>query len=204
MSILAFRRRAFRPVIKYAKILISYIRLKIIPLSSANLEIGSGSAKRTDWLTLDICKGSDIYWDLRLRLPFAQMSFNKVYCSHVLEHFSFNELMVLLRNVHRILKPGGQFYICVPDASLYIEAYLGKRDAEKMLQYKPAISSSHSMDILNYIFYMDGQHKYMFDAENLAYHCKAAGFRQCETRSFDPVLDQAARDYESLYMLCIK
>ena len=138
------------------------------------------------------------------KLPFAQMSFEKVYCSHVLEHFSYNELMFLLRNVHRILKPGGQFYICVPDASLYIEAYLGKRDAGKMLQYKPAVSSSLPMDILNYIFYMDGLHKFMFDAENLGYHCKVAGFGQCTIRSFDSMLDQEARDYESLYMLCIK
>ncbi len=60
------------------------------------------------------------------------------------------------------------------------------------------------MEILKYMFYMDGHHKFMFDLENLAFHCEAAGFTDCAPRVFDPHLDMAARDYESLYMSCRK
>jgi predicted SAM-dependent methyltransferase len=110
----------------------------------------------------------------------------------------------VLREVHRLLRPSAEFLIPVPDASLYVEAYLGKRDADELMQYEPAIASRKSMDVLNYIFYMDGHHKFMFDFENLAFHCGAAGFVRCESRPFDPFIDIAARDYESLYMSCRK
>ena len=182
----------------------SSIAIRFKPTYSRNLEIGSGPSKRNGWTTLDMCSGADIYWDLRVRLPFKESSFEKVYCSHVLEHFSFHELVYLLRDVCRILKPGGQFLICVPDATFFIDAYLGKRDPKILMQYKPAISSMNSMDILNYIFYMEGHHKFMFDSKNLAFHCQAAGFSKCVARAFDPTLDSASRDYESLYMICEK
>lgn len=51
---------------------------------------------------------------------------------------------------------------------------------------------------------MDGHHKIMFDAENLAYHCAAAGFGDCEKRCFDPSLDMASWNYGNLYMVCRK
>lgn len=183
---------------------ISHLKIKMGLLNKAQLEIGSGSTQRAGWLTLDMCKGADIYWDLRYKMPFNESSFDRVYCSHVLEHFAYRELKELLSEVHRILRPNGEFLIAVPDASIYVDAYLGKRGATELMQYQPAIPSRKSMDVLNYIFYMDGHHKFMFDAENLAFHCEAAGFVSCIPRSFDPTLDMAARDYESLYMSCRK
>ena len=183
---------------------VSYSKIKIWRSSQTQLEIGSGPTKRAGWMTLDTCKGADIYWDLRYKTPFKESSFDRVYCSHVLEHFSYQNLIKLLSEVHRILRPNGEFLIAVPDASIYVDAYIGKRDAAELMQYKPAIASDKSMDVLNYIFYMDGHHKFMFDSENLAFHCGAAGFVSCISRPFDPTLDMTARDYESLYMSCRK
>ena len=182
----------------------TFLKLKVSPTNITQLEIGSGPNKRTGWLTLDMCKGADVFWDLRHRLPFEDSCFDQIYCSHVLEHFSYHDLMSLLRDVHRVLRPGGKFLIAVPNAAIYVDAYLGKRDAADLLQFKPAVVSANAMDLLNYMSYMDGQHKFMFDAENLAFHCEAAGFVSCVVRPFDPSLDIAARDYESLYMSCLK
>jgi len=182
----------------------SYLKIKIRRSNKTQLEIGSGPTQRAGWMTLDMCKGADVYWDLRYKTPFDESSFDRVYCSHVLEHFSYQDLKELLSEVHRILRPDGEFLIAVPDASIYVDAYMGKRDATELMQYKPAIASTKSMDVLNYIFYMGGHHKFMFDSENLAFHCGAAGFVSCISRPFDPTLDMAARDYESLYMSCRK
>ena len=182
----------------------SYLMIKTGRSNKTQLEIGSGPTQRTGWITLDMCKGADVYWDLRYKTPFKESSFDRVYCSHVLEHFSYQGLKELLSEVHRILRPNGEFLIAVPDASIYVDAYIGKRDADELMQYKPAIVSGKSMDVLNYIFYMDGHHKFMFDSENLAFHCGAAGFVGCSPRPFDPSLDMAGRDYESLYMSCRK
>lgn len=182
----------------------SYLKIKAGRFKNIQLEIGSGPNKRAGWITLDMCKGVDVYWDLRNKTPFKDESFDRIYCSHVLEHFSYQDLRVVLREMHRILRPNGEFLISVPDASIYVDAYLGRRDASTLMQYKPAIPSLMSMDVLNYIFYMDGHHKFMFDSENLVFHCKAAGFIGCVERPFDQTLDLVVRDYESLYMSCRK
>jgi predicted SAM-dependent methyltransferase len=193
-----------RPIYQQVLMASSLLKLKTSRTNIAQLEIGSGPAKREGWITLDMCKGADVIWDLRHKLPFDDSCFDKVYCSHVLEHFSYHDLQGLLREVHRVLRPGGQFLIAVPDASIYVDAYMGKRDVDVLMQYKPAVASMKSMDVLNYIFYMDGHHRFMFDAENLAFHCESVGFVGCASRSFDSSLDMAARDYESLYMSCCK
>lgn len=182
----------------------SLVRIKIKPPRDARLEIGSGPRRRTGWVTLDMSRGADVYWDLRRPLPFDDAMFKCVYCSHVLEHFSYPELTRLLGEVLRVLRPGGEFLITVPDASIYIDAYRGTRPLSPLLRYEPAVISHKPMDGLNYLFYMDGHHRFMFDAENLAFHCEAAGFTRCLRRAFDPEIDSIDRDYESLYMSCRK
>ncbi len=47
----------------------SYLKLKTERSNKTQLEIGSGPTKRAGWLTLDMCKGADVYWDLRYKTP---------------------------------------------------------------------------------------------------------------------------------------
>jgi predicted SAM-dependent methyltransferase len=202
MKIISLMRQLVDTLQSHALSALSLAKLKTRPPSARQLEIGSGPVRKPGWVTLDMCRGADVYWDLRHRLPFADASFERVYCSHVLEHFSYPDLRRVLREVRRVLRPGGEFLITVPDASLYIDAYLGKADPVELLKYRPAVISEQRMDLLNYIFYMDNHHRFMFDRHNLAHHCRDAGFDACAARSFDPRLDSADRDYESLYMVC--
>lgn len=204
MNMLNVIKSLIRPLCSMLLMANSLLKIKTSHANVTQLEIGSGPMKRRGWITLDMCKGADIFWDLRNNLPFKDSCLNQVYCSHVLEHFSFHDMQSLLREVHRVLRSDGVFLIAVPDASIYIDAYKGNRDGNGLMQYKPAIASAKPMDVLNYIFYMDGHHKFMFDAESLAFHCEAAGFVDCVPRSFDKNLDMVTRDYESLYMSCRK
>lgn len=184
---------------------ISLVRFKLRRRSDSRLEIGSGPARRSGWITLDQCAGADLVWDLRWRWPLKANSLDVVYASHVLEHFAFHDLYGLLAEIHRVLKPGGEFLIAVPDASLYVRMYESDLPGfVRYLTHAPAVISHKKMDVLNYIFYMDGHHKFMFDEENLIYHCEHCGFVNCERRTFDESLDSQARRYESLYMRCVK
>ena len=192
------------PIYSWLLSTLSRLKLWLRPMRERQLELGSGPVRKTGWITLDLCRGVDVYWDLRRRLPFEDGVFDRVYSSHVLEHFAHQDLGKLLREVRRVLRPGGHFLIAVPDTALYLKAYLERQEGSNLLRYLPAKYSDRPMDILNYIFYMDGQHRFMFDEDNLAHHCREAGFESCVPRAFDSAVDLLDRKDQSIYMICTK
>ena len=167
------------------------------------LNLGSGPVKGKDgWTTVDV-HGSDIIWDLRNQLPLENNSVREIYSSHLLEHLSFIEIKALLGEMRRILSPSGTLKICVPDASKYINAYINRtflRAGEAL--YGPAITDTASfIDQVNYIAYMGGEHKFMFDIQNLTSILNSAGFREVSERNFDNSIDSADRETDSMYVL---
>jgi predicted SAM-dependent methyltransferase len=171
------------------------------------LEIGSGDKKgKNGWVTVDL-HGSDIIHDLKKGIPLFDNSVDEIYASHVLEHISFKDLIVLLDEIYRVLKLNGKFSVCVPDASLYIKSYANKQNfmLERKKFYQPAVIDTGSlMDQINYIAYMDQEHKYLFDKENLVNTLKKIPFKKVELRTFDESIDMKSRDFESIYAVAIK
>lgn len=165
------------------------------------LELGAGDKKGSHgWTTLDVCGNCDLYWDLRKGIPFPDSSITRLYSSHFFEHLSYKEIQIFLDECLRVLKPGGSFSICVPNASLYVEAYMNGTMAHQDFDgYRPAWHHTTRIDFLNYIAYMDGLHKHMFDEENLLFILRAKGFQHVQLRPFDPTIDLKERDFESIY-----
>ena len=51
------------------------------------IEVGAGNKKGDNgWITIDLTKNCDIFWDLVKGLPFPDESIPKIYSSHFLEH----------------------------------------------------------------------------------------------------------------------
>jgi hypothetical protein len=65
--------------------------------------------------------------------------------------------------------------------------------------WKPAYNNTTRIDYVNYTAYMGGEHKYMFDEENLIHILTKASFKNVRLRVFDPGIDLQARDFESIY-----
>ncbi|HTY24713.1 MAG TPA: methyltransferase domain-containing protein [Desulfomonilaceae bacterium] len=170
--------------------------------NNISIEVGAGSKRgQGEWVTIDMNDICDIYWDLRRGIPFPDESVKKIYSSHFLEHLSFGEAQQFLDESRRVLVPGGQFSICVPNARLYLEAYVngGSLDDGRFFGHRPAYNHTTQIDVVNYIAYMGGEHKYMFDEENLLYILGAKGFKHPRARKFDATLDLLERDHESIY-----
>jgi len=192
-----------KPAYYFFKHQISKIKIKkhLRKKEKIFLEVGAGNKKGSNgWLTIDVTKNCDIFWDLRKGLPFPDESINKIYSSHFFEHLSYKEGQGFLDECLRVLQLGGQFSICVPNAKIYIEAYLGSElDTNKYFGWKPAYNNTTKIDYVNYTAYMDGQHKYMFDEENLIHILKSKGMKNVHLRDFDPSIDLKERDFESIY-----
>lgn len=167
------------------------------------LEIGAGpDRKLPGWTTADQCEGCDLIIDLMKPLPFPDNSVDMIYSSHVLEHFYFNDLMKLLAECRRVLKPTGVFSASVPNARIYIESYSSPSSFDPAIycRYSPAYNYNSKIDYLNYMAYMDGHHRYMFDEENIIAILGRAGLRSARLRPFDAGLDIKQRDFQSIYV----
>ncbi len=166
------------------------------------IEVGAGGKRGTgEWVTLDVDTRCDVYWDLRRGIPFPDGRITKLYSSHFFEHLSFDEILLFLNECRRVLAPNGKFLICVPNARIYLEAYVTGTppNPDVFFGYKAAYNHTTRIDYANYMAYMAGQHKYMFDEENLIFILKSKGFRNVRLREFDPSLDLQERDFESIY-----
>ena len=166
------------------------------------IELGAGDKSgKGEWLTLDMTETCDIYWDLRRGIPFPNDSIKRIYSSHFFEHLSFNEAQQFLDECKRALVPDGKFSICVPNAKIYIDAYVkgNSLDAATFFGYEAAYNHTTRIDYVNYTAYMGGEHKYMFDEENIVFILKSKGFRNVRLRNFDPSVDLQERDFESIY-----
>lgn len=166
------------------------------------LELGSGDHPGLNgWTTVDTAPRCDVFWDLRDGLPFPDCSVAQIYSSHLFEHFTFSDGQKLLRECQRVLLPGGHFSICVPNARLYIDAYVQGRtlDATRYFRFGAAFNATTSIDAINYIAYMSGHHRYMFDEENLLHVLRLAGFKNVRARAFDAQRDSPERDAMSIY-----
>ena len=171
------------------------------------LEIGASSKSgRRGWITLDLSPSCDLCWDLRRGLPFPDQSVEIIYSSHTFEHFFPRELQILLAECKRVMITGGVLSVAVPDARIWISAYTKGEaiDSRKYLNGYQVPLPYGRLDLVNFIAYMDGCHKYLFDDENLLNVLLTAGFRNVQLRPFDPMIDVAVRQHESIYAQCNK
>lgn len=90
------------------------------------LNLGCGRHPEPGFINLDRVGGfgADVVFDLErcgepafglTRIPFEANTFDCVLASHVLEHI--RNLIPLMRDIHRVLKPGGKLCIASPYAS---------------------------------------------------------------------------------------
>lgn len=172
------------------------------------LELGGGAKGKDGWINVDIHPAAELCLDLRRPLPFPDGSIDAIYSEHVLEHFSQPELSMLLSECFRVMKTGGKFFVSVPDfgkaVSLYVQSDEGRLHGGKFWASPNPDWCRNNMDELDWLLYMGGVHKFMFDGQNLVSRLLEAGFIKAGLREFDPSLDSENRKHQSLYAVAVK
>ena len=107
-----------------------------------------------------------VHHDLSHSIPLKDQSADFIYSSHFLEHLFKQDAENLLRECHRVLKPGGIVRVCVPDLAYAVSLYT-RGENVKMLE--------------DYFFVEDkgsflARHKYMYDYELLKSMLEKIGF----------------------------
>ena len=112
--------------------------------------------------------------DLTRRFPYRSGEFCAAFSSHVIEHLYYDQAAFALREVHRILAPGGILRLAVPDLDSCIAEY----DSADPDKFCSAVFESRQVREKN-------QHHWMYNEISLRRLLEEAGFREvyrCEYR----------------------
>jgi predicted SAM-dependent methyltransferase len=163
----------------------------------ANLHLGSGIYCPEDWVNVDMI-GGDMRMNLGWALPFEDRRFRFVFSAHAFEHLDYHTAGPrLLREVCRVLEPGGVFRVVVPDIGAYTQAYAAQNEtffgdfdrvrpefgtlagygtpmAKLMSMSGSAQKSGHWFD-----------HKMGYDFETLGRLLRKAGFSEVKQSQFE-------------------
>jgi len=161
--------------------------------------------------------GNVLVYDLSKGIPAADNSVDAVYHSHMLEHLDRDIAEVFVREVRRVLRPGGIHRISVPDLEPIVRTYLsnlestnGEADHDKYIhrlleqsvRREAAGTSSKAKPrrIVENLVLGDARkrgetHQWMYDYKNLTALLERAGFTDIQRRSFDESSIPAWNDY---------
>lgn len=100
------------------------------------INVGDSNAWKRDnnllrWTTVNFYYDSDVNYDLREfnELPLPSNSASVVFSSHTFEHIFPDNVDFVLRELFRVIKPGGVLRLSVPDYQRAVTAYEDKDDA---------------------------------------------------------------------------
>lgn len=139
-----------------------------------------------------------VHHDIRRGLKHTSGTVAVVYSSHTIEHIHRNEAIEFLREVYRVLKPGGVCRIVVPDLSAIIGWYLEHRTQSSESKQQPSSDLLMSMlcirpqtvrtrqSLLDWYRRMTDfeHHKWMYDEEGLKHIFREAGFLNPQAKKY--------------------
>jgi predicted SAM-dependent methyltransferase len=148
------------------------------------LHLGCGNALLHGWINIDCyppqgSPGSEILMiDMRRKWPFADGSARVLFSEHFLEHLPFETVRGhILREIRRILAPGGHVRIGVPNGEYFVEQYIASKNGASDPLYEETRQGKTPMTMLNEIAHGYG-HYFAYDFETMQKILTEAGFTE--------------------------
>jgi predicted SAM-dependent methyltransferase len=128
------------------------------------LNIGTGGHDLVGWVNLDETKPGDVLARVP-PAPFRDECFDEILMSHVVEHMTLDNGRALMKECHRILKPGGAMTVIVPDGKIISLAYVAGQ-----------VDNWQLNDLYVYSYCQESQHRWLYDRRTLTQIVAEAGF----------------------------
>jgi predicted SAM-dependent methyltransferase len=118
-------KKIVRSAIGHARMLVRKSVPHMNPADAKRLHLGCGNIRLPGFCNVDILTTAavDIVSDISKLDNFADDSIELIYACHVLEHFSHDEALNVLRRWFDVLAPGGELRISVPDIDRIVKIY---------------------------------------------------------------------------------
>ncbi|MBI5772851.1 MAG: methyltransferase domain-containing protein [Verrucomicrobia bacterium] len=165
------------------------------------LQIGCGRNLLPGWLNTDIfCAAPGaVYLDGTKPFPLPDASFDYVFSEHIIEHVPYLDGQKLLRECHRILKPGGRIRISTPNLLNIISLAAPGQEEAKQSYIKWSVDTHisrigvHLPGVVINNFFWDFLHYFVYDPATLRHALESAGFKDVKVcppgKSDDPNLN---------------
>ena len=161
------------------------------------LHLACGNHLLPGWANIDQLDAPGVIkHDLTQPLPAASGTIAFIFTEHFIEHVTRSQGVKLLKECHRLLKPGGVLRISTPDLKKLIAEYAnGRIDEWRDMHWLPATPCQ----LLNEGMRLWG-HQFLYDQEELSLVLKESGFTDIRTvdwrKSGHPELhDRECRPY---------
>lgn len=125
-----------------------------------------------------------------------------VYCSHILEHLSYEDCNKALSNTYNILQSGGVFRLVLPDLEVYIKQYMESMDEDAAIKFMRATSlgtESRPRSLLGFVknWLGNSAHLWMWDYKSLSSQLEKIGFKEIRRAYYGDSFDIRFNDIEN-------
>ena len=154
----------------------------VAPAVPRKLHVGCGNVKLPGWLNIDIAPEADLTIDVRQGLLFQDNSVDFIYNEHFIEHLTYEEGEVVLKDFWRCLKIGGVLRIATPDLDFLIKMYdAGFRNED---WFPPGFEYVKTKGMAMNMAFKSWGHQYVYNEEELTIQLTGAGFRSTKRCEF--------------------
>ena len=174
------------------------LRLARLPL------IGAIARKRTPFPSLAR------YGDVTRGLPISTVSADRVYCSHVIEHLSYEDALKAFRETFRIMRPGAAFRGVMPDLRIEVQRYLDNERVDAAHEFMRSTllgeeSRPRGIKGLAVSFFGNSEHRWLWDISSLEFELTKVGFVEVRQAEFADYQDEqfAAVEHEGRWENCL-
>lgn len=176
---------------------------KIMPKRGGliKLNVGCGTDYKKGWINIDNnsdnnIKKLDLNWDLRKPLPFADDSVDYIFNEHFIEHLTIDESQAIIKDLMRVLKPGGVLRIAMPDLAETVDSYLNLPINKDPVIKKFKLTYIKTKAERINIAFREWGHRWLYDAEELERRLKQAGCKHISQCKLGESTHQSLRGLE--------
>lgn len=169
------------------------------------LHIGCGDNILEGWLNSDYCPRSTAILHLDATQPFPPgiNEFDYVFSEHMIEHISYSQGLVMLKECYRVLKDNGTIRISTPDFLFLINLYqdincdLHKKYIKWATDYYIGDAPYYDAIFVINNFLRDWGHKFIYDEKTLRLSLEKAGFTRITKCALNQSEDDSLRNLEN-------
>ena len=143
------------------------------------LHAGAGGHYIDGWINVDFPGAGpiDVAADLAFSLPFRDESLTLIHSEDFIEHIDLAAGKRFISEAYRVLKRGGVTRILTPDLRRIVQRVYIERDARHIRWCKTYLDASSPCESLNMHLRMNGDHRFLYDEEQLVTLMRDAGFK---------------------------